>query len=174
MGNFTNAMAKLSAIVKSMLVSFTILTGKKSTDLVFKASLWKQTDMINQAIILETDQLDANYTLLLFYKGDCPLCEDALIDMANKYQKLKDQNVWVIAISGDKNEPAFEKKLAYHQWPENYCDFTGMSEENFTNYAVIVVPTLYLLEREGVVLKKTVMVDEVVKMIEKKNPVVPS
>jgi hypothetical protein len=50
----------------------------------------------------------------------------------------------------------------------NYCDFTGMSGENFTNYGVLGVPTLFLLDQEGVVLKKTAMVDEVIKMIEKK------
>jgi len=166
------AMDKLSAAAKSMLASFTILTGKEGPDLVFKAPVRKQTGMVNQDIILETDQLDADYTVLLFYQGECPLCEDALIDLANKYQKLKDQNVRVIAISGDENEKAFEKKLAYHQWPDNYCDFSGMSGINFKNYAVLGVPTLYLLDQKGIVVKKSAMVDALIKVIEayQENP----
>jgi len=161
-----DAMAKLSPTAKSMLASFTILTGKKGPDLVFKAPVRTQSGVVNQDIELETEHLNADYTVLLFYRGDCPLCEDALIDLANKYQRLKEQNVRVIAISGDENEKAFEKKLAYHQWPDNYCDFTGMAGVNFKNYAVMGVPTLYLLDREGIVVKKSAMVDELITIIE--------
>jgi len=166
------AMAKLSPATKSMLTSFTILTGKKGPDLVFKAPLRTQAGAVNQDIILETEKLDADFTVLLFYKGDCPLCEDALIDLANKYQRLKEQKVRVIAVSGDKTEQGFEKKLTYHQWPDNYCDFTGMAGVNFKNYAVLGVPTLYLLDREGIVVKKSAMVDELVQIIDEhqENP----
>jgi peroxiredoxin len=161
------AMAKLSSTAKNMLASFTILTGKKGPDLVFKAPVRTQASMVNQDIVLETGNLGADYTVLLFYKGDCPLCEDALIDLANKYQRLKEQKVRVIAVSGDKTEQGFQKKLAYHQWPDNYCDFSGMSGVNFKNYAVLGVPTLYLLDREGIVLKKSAMVDDLIKIIDK-------
>jgi len=163
--NHPSAMAKLPATAKNILASFTILTGKKGPDLLFKAPVRTQTGVVNQDIKLETDQLNADYTVLLFYKGDCPLCEDALIDLANKYQRLKEQNVRVIAVSGDENEKAFEKKLAYHQWPDNYCDFSGMSGVNFKNYAVLGVPTLYLLDEEGIVVKKSAMVDEVLEAV---------
>jgi hypothetical protein len=78
--------------------------------------------------------------------------------------------VRVISISADTTEKGFEKKLAYHQWSDNYYDFTGMSGENFTNYGVLGVPTLYLLDQEGVIVKKTAMVDELTKIIDKKNP----
>jgi hypothetical protein len=78
----------------------------------------------------------------------------------------------VIAISADKTEQGFEKKLAYHQWPDNYCDFSGMKGENFTNYGVLGVPTLFLLDRAGVVVGKTAMVDELMEIVEgcQENP----
>jgi peroxiredoxin len=125
--------------------------------------------VVNQDISIETGSLDAAYTIFLFYQGECPLCEDALIDLANKHKRLEEQNVRVIAISADKTEQGFQKKLAYHQWPDNYCDFSGMSGENFSNYAVLGVPTLFLLDQKGTVLKKTAMVDEVIEIIDKKN-----
>ena len=133
---------------------------------MFQAPIHTKTGLIHQDILLETDQLDADYTLLLFYQGECPLCEDALLDLANKYQWLRDRNVRVIAISGDTTEQGFEKKLAYHQWPDNYCDLTGMGGMNFKNYGVLGVPTLFLLNREGIVLKKTASVDDVLKTLE--------
>jgi alkyl hydroperoxide reductase subunit AhpC len=88
------------------------------------------------------------------------LCEDALINLANKYKQAIERNVRVIAVSGDETEQGFEKKLAYHQWTDNYCDFTGMNGENFNNYGVLGVPTLFLLDLEGVVLIKTAIVEE--------------
>jgi peroxiredoxin len=160
----------LTGSVKNMMASVKILTGQKGPDLVFHAPVRTQAGTSAQDIIIETANLDAVYTILLFYQGECPLCEDALIDLANKYQQLKDQNVRVIAISADKTEQGFKKKLAYHQWPDNYCDFTGMAGENFTKYGVLGVPTLFLLDQDGVVVKKTAMVDEVVTIIDKKNP----
>jgi peroxiredoxin len=155
----------LSSDVKNMMASVKILTGKQAPDLIFHAPVRNQTGKISQDFIIGTDNLEAVYTILLYYQGECPLCEDALIDLANKYDSLKDQNVRVIAISADKTEQGFKKKLAYHQWPDNYCDFTGMAGENFINYGVLGVPTLFLLDREGMVVKKAAMVDEVLNVV---------
>jgi peroxiredoxin len=160
--------AALSDGVKKMITSVKILTGKKGPHLFFQAPVRTQIGKRDQDIIIETDNQDAKFTILLFYQGECPLCEDALIDLANKYQRLAEQNVRVIAISGDKTEKGFQKKLAYHQWRDNYCDFSGMSGQNFTSYGVLGVPTLFLLDQEGIVLKKTVMVDTLITIIDKK------
>jgi peroxiredoxin len=153
--------------VKNMMASVKILTGKEAPDLVFKAPVRTQTGRSTQDITFKTGRLDAEYTLLLFYQGECQLCEDALIDLANKYKSLTEQKVQVIAISGDTTEQGFEKKLKYHQWPDNYCDLTGMSGVNFKNYGVLGVPTLFLLDKEGIVLEKTATVDDVIKHVHK-------
>jgi peroxiredoxin len=168
------AHAALSSGIKNMLASVKILTGKRAPDLLFHAPVRTQTGTSVQDIFIETGKLDAAHTILLFYQGECPLCEDALIDLANKYKGLAEQNVRVIAISADKTEQGFEKKLAYHQWPDNYCDYSGMSGENLTNYGVLGVPTLFLLDQKGMVVKKTAMVDELITIIVRRNQVDPS
>jgi peroxiredoxin len=168
--NRPTAHASLSNGVKNMMASVKIMTGNKGPDLVFHAPVRTQSGTSDQNIVIETDNLDAAYTILLFYQGECPACEDALIDLANKYKGLAEQNVRVIAVSADKTEQGFKKKLAYHQWPENFCDFTGMNGKNFINYGVLGVPTLFLLDQEGVVLKKTAMVDDLIKIIDERNP----
>jgi peroxiredoxin len=159
--NHPTAQASLSDGVKKMMASVKILTGKKGPDLIFHAPIRTQNGTSSDDIIIQTGNLDAAYTILLFYQGECSLCEDALIDLANKYKRLTELNVRVIAISSDTTDQEFEKKLAYHLWPDNYCDYTGMAGENFTQYGVMGVPTLYLLNQEGVVLKKAPKVDEV-------------
>lgn len=156
------ALAALSVRVIQWMASVKMLIGQKAPDLVFHAPVRTQQGKKDQDIVIHTGSLDADQTILLFYQADCPLCEDSLIDLANKYKQLKKQNVRVIAVSGDQSEQAFEKKLAYHQWPDNYCDFSGMDGENFTSYGVLGVPTLFLLDREGVVLKKSAVVKELI------------
>jgi peroxiredoxin len=153
-------LAALSDHVMHLMASVKILIGQKAPDLVFSAPVRTRQGINDQDIIIEICNLGEDQTILLFYQGDCPLCEDALIDLANKYKQLSERNVRVIAVSGDRTDQAFEKKLAYHQWPDNYCNFTGMDGVNFKNYGVLGVPTLFLLDREGVVLRKGAMVDE--------------
>jgi hypothetical protein len=74
--------------------------------------------------------------------------------------------VRVIAISSDTTDQGFEKKLKYHQWPDNYCDYKGITGDNFKNYGVLGVPTLFLLDKEGMIIEKTAMINEVVKALE--------
>jgi peroxiredoxin len=160
LNNRPGALAALSGHVKHLMASVKILTGQKAPDLVFHAPVRTRQSKSDQDIVLNTGDLGADQTILLFYQGNCPLCEDALIDLANKYKQLREKNVRVIAVSGDKTDQAFEKKLSYHQWPDNYCDFTGMDGVNFANYGVLGVPTLFLLDSEGGVLGKSAVVDE--------------
>lgn len=159
------AREELSDTTRGMISSFKVLIGRKGPDLVFKPPFLTQTGKSNTALVLETGNPDADYTVLLFYNGSCSLCEDALIVLANRYKWMKKNNVRVIAISGDVSEQGFEKKQRYHQWPDNYCDFTGMDGNNFRNYAVMGIPTLYLLDNKGVVLKKSAMADEIVDQV---------
>lgn len=161
-----NVRSKLPDKVKKILASVKIMTGKKAPDLMFKAPVRTQTVRRTQDITVKTGKLDSDYTILLFYQGECPLCEDALIVLANRYKWLKKQNVRVIAISSDTSDQGFEKKLKYHQWPDNYCDFQGITGENFLNYGVLGVPTLFLLYQKGIILKKTAMVNEVLNALE--------
>ncbi|MGM0655469.1 MAG: peroxiredoxin family protein [Thermodesulfobacteriota bacterium] len=163
------AMDELTDTTRQMISSFKILTGRKAPNLIFKAPVLTQTRKSDTDIVLETGNLNADYTILLFYKGSCALCEDALIVLANRYKWLKSHNVRVIAVSGDNSEQGFEKKRRYHQWPDNYCDFAGMDGTNFRNYAVMGIPTLYLLDKTGVVLKKSAMADEIIDRVKRER-----
>jgi peroxiredoxin len=150
----------LTEPARNMLASYKILTGRKAPDLVFQAPVRTSTGVVNGGITIATDKLGAEQTLLLFYQGDCQPCEDALIALSNGYNVLKDKNVRVIAVSADESPQSFEKKIPYHQWPDNYCDFTGKAGVNFKNYAVLGTPTMFLLDRDGIVVKKTAVAED--------------
>jgi peroxiredoxin len=155
--------AGLPKPARNMLASYKILTGRKAPDLVFQAPVRTSTGVVNGGITIATDNLGAEHALLLFYQGDCQPCEDALIVLSNGYNLLKDKDVRVIAVSADESPQSFEKKIPYHQGPDNYCDFTGMTGVNFKNYAVLGTPTLFLLDREGIVVEKTAVAEDLLR-----------
>jgi hypothetical protein len=159
------ALGALPPGLKTMMASVKILTGQKAPDLEFSAPVRTGAGTSDRDIAIDTGRLGAAYTILLFYQGSCPRCEDALIDLSNQYEWLKARDVRVIAVSADTENEGYEKRLAYHQWPENYCDFTGTEGKNFTRYGVLGVPTLFLLDREGLVVKKTAGANEMVRII---------
>ncbi len=160
------ARAALSSRTQDMLSSFKILKGTKAPDLVFSKPVLTPAGVVNQNIILKTDSLEANYTILLFYRSDCQPCEDVLIALSNRYSWLKAHDVRVIAISADETEEVFEAKLMYHQWSDTFCDLTGVDGPNFKNYAVLGTPALYLLNRKGVILKKSAYTEELFQVME--------
>jgi hypothetical protein len=45
-----------------------------------------------------------------------------------------------------------------------------MAGQNFSNYGVLGVPTLFVLDQNGKVLKKTAMVDELILTISREDP----
>lgn len=161
----SGAVTELSDPTRQMLSAFKILTGKEAPDLIFKAPVLTQEGQSDTDIVLASENLDAAYAIVLFYKGNCSLCEDALIVLANRYKWLKAHKVRVVAVSGDHSEQDFEKQRIYHQWPDNYCDLAGMNGSNFRNYAVMGTPTLYLLDKNGIVLKKSAMADEIIDLV---------
>ncbi|MFA5905399.1 MAG: hypothetical protein WC836_15810, partial [Desulfobacula sp.] len=68
-----DARAKLPDNVKNMISSFKILTGKRAPDLVLKAPVRTQTSRSAKDITIETGRLNSDYTILLFYQGECQL-----------------------------------------------------------------------------------------------------
>ncbi len=108
----SGAKALLPETVRNMIASVKIMTGKKAPDLIWKAPVLTQTKKTHQDIILKTGALNTDPTILLFYQGECQLCEDALIDLANAYDQLSANHVRVIAVSGDDSEKGFRKRIS--------------------------------------------------------------
>lgn len=149
-----NPDGKLQKIVKS----FSLSIGKKAPDLVLTNSVGKKTT----TTILNSANLDSKFTLLLFYQSDCGHCETAIAALKSNYQELANKGVKIISIAGDLDQATFTNTAASFPWTAKYCDEEGMNGVNFTNYAVIGTPTMYLLNSKGIIIQKPATVDELV------------
>lgn len=94
------------------------------------------------------------YNLLIFYQSDCGHCEEVIQGIKYNYIKLVSKNVEVFTLSADTDEQVFNETAATFQWTHKYCDFQGFNGPNFKNYAVVGTPTLFLLDKKGIIIKK--------------------
>lgn len=142
--------------IQKMIQSYNLAIGKKAPDLVLINS--KGTKLTTT--ILKTAKLNSKYTLLLFYQSDCGHCETAIAALKSQFQELTAKGIKIISIAGDLDQKTFETSAETFPWATKYRDAEGMNGINFKNYAVIGTPTMYLLDRKGVILKKLATVDE--------------
>jgi hypothetical protein len=108
-------------------------------------------------------------SLIIFYESDCNNCENALIQLRGNYPLLKEKGVEVISIAADRDEGTFRRNADLFPWADKYCDFKGFDGENFKNYGIIGTPTIFVVDKEGVITGKYAKMDEIVTW-NKENP----
>jgi thiol-disulfide isomerase/thioredoxin len=89
--------------------------------------------------------------LLVFYESGCSNCQVQLIELKKHYAELEKKGIRVIAISADTSEEVFQYHSKDFPWPDNLCDYGGFEGVNFRNYAVVATPTLYLIDKKGII-----------------------
>lgn len=134
--------------------------GSKAPDLV--ATLQNPTPEIR---LMPSERLSESQTLLVFYETGCSNCENLLEQLKGNYPDLKRKGLRVISFAADRTATGFSKTADTLPWEDKYCDFKGFEGVNFKNYAVLGTPTLYLLDKNGIIRTKAATLDEVLKII---------
>jgi peroxiredoxin len=96
-------------------------------------------------------QKSLSNTLLLFYESGCGNCVIQIGELKKYYSELQKKNVRIIAISADTDENVFEYHSKDFPWPDKLCDFKGFDGKNFRNYGVVATPTIYLVDKKGII-----------------------
>ena len=156
-----NPTGKLEKIIQS----YQLGIGKKSPNLTLTNTVGNN----NTTTVLKTDALKSKYTLLVFYQSDCGHCETAIATLKTNYKDLVAKGIKIISIAGDLDPAAFTKTAASFPWAAKYRDVGGMNGVNFKNYAVIGTPTMYVLDKKGVILSKMATIAEVLDFVNKKE-----
>jgi len=129
------------------------LSGKAPNLIVSEQKINTQ-DSNKKDTIIDFAELKNKYTLLFFYKSGCGPCSDLMAELVGNYKNLTTKGIEIISIAADTDGAAFRNSAAQQPWPKKYCDFEGTNGINFKNYAVLGTPTLYLLNREGIIIRK--------------------
>jgi thioredoxin-related protein len=152
---------------KTMQVYKKILVGIQAPDIVISKKSNNQKNNIFKKTILKSEELannNINQTLLIFYQSGCGPCDDLMQLIQQQYQLLKEKGIRVITISGDESEYLFKNSSKNFPWTDKYCDFVGKNGINFKNYAVIGTPSLFLLDKNGIILKSTARLEDILSL----------
>ncbi|MDR2816350.1 MAG: peroxiredoxin family protein [Proteiniphilum sp.] len=90
-------------------------------------------------------------TILLFYDSRCRSCQGIIDEITGKYPALRELGVRVISFSTDTDEQIFTEYSSRFPWPDKLCDYRGFYGPDIENYGVAATPTLFLIDREGIV-----------------------
>lgn len=91
-------------------------------------------------------------TILVFYETGCGNCDSEMQELKKHYKQLKEMNCRIVSISSDTDERIFRNTSEQFPWKEKYCDLLGFDGEDFKNYGVIGTPTIFIIDRDGIIL----------------------
>ena len=104
---------------------------------------------------MKLSDIDAEYTLVLFWASWCPHCPSLLSDVKEIYDKYKDNGLEVLAISIDKDISAWLNAVSKGQYRWiNYSELNGWDGKAATDYNVWSTPRMYLLDKEKMIISK--------------------
>jgi hypothetical protein len=137
---------------KTMQVYVTAMIGSQAPDLVLPDGKTLKSQDLAQG--------GYEQTLLLFFDTGCGHCEEVIKQLQSQYTGLQAKKIRLMTFAADTDEAAYQKAIATYPWKDNYCDLKSMAGINFTNYAVPGTPTLYLLDKKGMIVQKSASLAE--------------
>jgi peroxiredoxin len=105
-------------------------------------------------------EVKSGYSLIVFYQPDCENCHAQMELLIKEYHEISSQNMRIISISGGNDKSVFEQEKGLYPWADKLCDFEGYAGKNFINYGIMGTPTFFLLDKDGIVLKRFAQVAE--------------
>jgi len=100
--------------------------------------------------------------VLFFFESDCYHCRRELDDVIRNYNEIRAKGYRVISIAADVDRESYENTSVAFIWDraDSLCDFKGFDGENFRNYGVIGTPTIFVVDKDGVIMGRYARVME--------------
>lgn len=133
---------------------------------LFDAKIAEGTVVPASASQMKLSNINAEYTLILFWASWCPHCKSLLSALKGVYEQFQDKGLEVVAISIDKERAAWQDAISKRQYRWiNYSELTGWDCKAAKDYGVWSTPRMYLLDRDKRIIAKPVTVGELKEVI---------
>ena len=120
---------------------------------------------------IKLSEIQANYTLVIFWASWCPHCNEILPEIYNIYQSsLNPKKMTVLSVSLDKEKAEWEKALAEgnYSWL-NTSDLKGWDSKAAVDYNVYATPSMFLLDKNKYIVAKPITFEELKQALFKEN-----
>jgi len=118
---------------------------------------FKNGDEINSGL----SGIDSDLTVVLFWASWCPHCNQMIPDLKEIYGDESLPDFEVLAISIDTSASDYNQALAEHApgWI-SYTDLKGWNSKPAVDYSIYATPTMFLLDKNRMILARPVTVNE--------------
>lgn len=151
--------ASLQNAIEKQKVQATLAVGAKFPD-------FEEKDLKGKP--LSVSALKGKVVLIDFWATWCLPCRAELPNVIETYKKYHEKGFNIIGVSLDEDRAQLERFLpaAGMTWPQ-YFDGNGWENKLAQKYAVISVPTTYLLGRDGKIIARNLRGDELGRAVAK-------
>ena len=133
-------------LVKRMYISKQTAVGNKAPD-------FTQNDVNSRSVTLAS--LKGKYVLLDFWASWCGPCRAENPNVLKAYNKFKDKNLEVLAVSLDNNKENWVKAIAHDAMPWiQVSDLKGWNNAVAIQYGIKSIPQNLLISPDGIILAK--------------------
>ena len=97
------------------------------------------------------DVKELKNTILIFHESGCGSCDNEISQLIDNYPVLQSKGYEVISIAADNDPTIYQATAEALPWQAKYCDGEGMGGKDFQNYGVIGTPTMYVIDKKGII-----------------------
>lgn len=142
---------RLIASLLALVVLFSVSTGLASASAGASAPDFTLPDLNGKKVTLST--FKGKVVVLNFWSTWCTFCKEEMPSLNTLYLKLKDKGFVVLAVSIDPSEKPVRAFIT-----EKRLNFNVLMDKDkevyFDSYAVMGLPTSFLIDRNGLIVDK--------------------
>ena len=101
--------------------------------------------------------------ILIFFESDCDHCQHELDWLIEHYKEITAKGYRIVSIAADRQQNNYQNISSAFPWnkEDRLCDFKGMGGKNFSNYGIIGTPTIFVIDKNGLILGKYAKMEEI-------------
>ena len=112
-------------------------------------------------ICFDLSNIEENYTILLFWSYSCPHCHDLLKELSDFAKENDDFAIVTVNVSGElRKVKRLIRKLGLKKYC-NICDGQGWDSPIVVDYAVDMTPSMFLLDKNKIIIGKPFDTEEI-------------
>ena len=110
--------------------------------------------------------IDKKYTVIVFWSYSCPHCRDLISKIGRFARENKDFAIVTVNVSGEFKKVRRLLKKVHLTEHYNLFELEGWRSEVVDNYAVDTTPSMFLLDKNKIIIAKPFDIEEIVNIIE--------